>query len=403
MRRLFLSAILLYVTLLVTAQVSVSPNMESKRDRKALLENNFSGASPFIVYELDTLSKNEFLHLKDKNVRAVILPSDTASFLYGHYGKNGAIQLWSLPDSENGSVKFPSKTTLDDDSLNSRLLRIAILTLGFPNTEPQLNVDNQTLSRRQFLSFDGIISTFTLFKPGHPFLGDPSNSDLASRGRVDISSVEGLRKDSILTRKLDIIDYRYNELHNIFGFKTPLILLDDKEITPREFSRLGEDSISLIGYYTTDFVKSYYGEKGKNGIVIAKTSEDKLPMDMFGTKRYSGPLELRNSVQYFPHLGLLGFNFYDFVNVWLSEHMPSVLKDVNARVYVSAIIKADGTIEPIIVSDVKDYEKYSPEILKSIVDTSMSLVGSMPKADFSESHAVHILFDIMFKSGGGIW
>lgn len=394
MKLLILSAALLCIALATTAQVSCNPDVSTKKARKQLLDNSFLNASPLIVFEFDTLSKKDFLRLKDKDVRAVVLPPDTASLLYGHYGEKGAIQLWRLHTSENDTSERSVSTTLADDTLKSRLLKIAILTLGFPNSDPQLNIDNKTVTRHQFLAFDGIIQSFAFFKPGDPFLGDSTIFDLSKRGRVDVTSVEGDIKASQVFRKTDVFGYRYNELDNFFGFNRPLVLLNGNEITVREFVRLGEDSVAFIGYYTTDFVKSRYGEKGKNGVVIVKTSDNII--DITDVNNLPMPLEPRNYITTHPHQMPLGFDLTGFSEEWLSKNAPSELKGIKTEVYVSTMVLSDGTIKPIIVTDIKDYESMDTNIQDYIVETSMILVNSMPKADLIEPRTTHLLLRLKY-------
>lgn len=204
----------------------------TKRERKAILRNEFAGRAPLIVHGADTISKENFVNIKADSLKVVTLSSDTARFLYGEYAKDGAIQVWSrdMDDEPKGNY--------DDDTLRCMLRKVAAIALHFPDHDPLFEINDKRVSKRDFLLLRDD-SVFILTRPRHEFF--KSDSDVYNYGLFDVRSVTFERELYRTCRMFQAYDFRTNELLNFFGDRDPLFLLDGKEITRLEFLTLGED------------------------------------------------------------------------------------------------------------------------------------------------------------------
>lgn len=129
----------------------------TESDRRELLENEFKGRSPLIIYGMDTLSRNEFVGLKDANTEIVVLHGDTARMLYGDYAKDGAIQVWDNSINERfedwrDALDSISEIHYNDSTLYARLLKVAMIRM-FPDGNPVLQIGNWRHPIRDFMSF----------------------------------------------------------------------------------------------------------------------------------------------------------------------------------------------------------------------------------------------------------
>ena len=161
-------------------------NYRSQKVRSFLLHEEFAGQSPLIAYGLDTLSKYEFVKLKDKTIEIVVLKGEEAHEMYGKWGEDGVIQVWteSVMDSLRNNNEYEGH--IKNTALKNQLEKVAILHIGFPNTEPVYTIDGTDVSRKEFLAFDDEVDNIFVLTSKNPLL--KSYRKDAPDGLIEITS-----------------------------------------------------------------------------------------------------------------------------------------------------------------------------------------------------------------------
>jgi len=88
----------------------------------------------------------------------------------------------------------------------------------------------------------------------------------------------------------------------------PLILIDGKEISDEEFSKIAPSSIESISILKDETAKNIYGEKANNGVIIISTKRETNFVNL--KKTYSEPVQVNGTVTYMDGNGIPGAAVY---------------------------------------------------------------------------------------------
>ncbi len=367
----------LWLIISVTVFVSINQDcfaqegLQSRKARQQLLDSYFNKPKPLIVHGLDTLSVNEYLTFPKKGASFVLLQPDSAQFLYGDYGANGVIQIWSpaIIEIVNNNPEYEGNVT--DLLLRQQLEKLIVLKYVFKKTDPIFIIDGDTVSREQFVCY----------KPeqySSHFLKEGDTRTNAQNGVFIIETEAKRLSDIMWFRKMFVKEYRKRELVALYGYNTPQLLLNGKEISKDDFYTLPEGSISVINHYTSDFVRQYYTPDKRNGIVYIESTGNNRNLSIEQIYATPLPSEERYYNVNIEEASPL-FDKETYVRQWLQRYCPEQIKDIHTNVMVSCVVKATGQIKPICVIDIFDYDKMDRTTQKIIVDTAMALVESMPR------------------------
>ena len=344
--------------------------LQSRKARKQLLDKYFNNQKPLIVYGLDTLSLKEYLTFPEKNASSVLLLPDSAQFLYGSYGTNGVIQIWSpaIKDRVNNDPEYDGNVT--DPLLRQQLGKLIVQKFVFQESAPVYIIDDDTVSQEQFLCYRPEPYSFFFLKAGDYRTNSPN-------GAFFIQTEAQRLSDIMFFRNLEVREYRKRELVALFGYNTPQFLLNGKEMSKNDFLCLPEDSISIINYYTSSFVRQYYTPDKKNGIVYVEPTGNSRNLSFKQIYDIPFPSEERchnlSTAEASPT-----FDKETYVKQWLQRYCPEQIKEIHTKILISCVVKANGQIKPICVIDILGYDRMERTIQKIIVDTTMSIVESMP-------------------------
>ena len=367
----------LWLIISVTMFFALSQNgfaqdrLQSRKARKQLLDKYFNNQKPLIVYGLDTLSLKEYLTFSEKNASSVLLLPDSAQFLYGSYGTNGVIQIWSpaIKDRVNNDPEYDGNVT--DPLLRQQLGKLTVQKFVFQESAPVYIIDDDTVSQEQFLCYRPEPYSFFFLKAGDYRTNSPNGAFIIQTEAQRLS-------DIMWFRKMFVKEYRKRELVALFGYNTPQFLLNGKEISKDDFYTLPEGSISVINHYTSDFVRQYYTPDKRNGIVYIESTGNNRNLSIEQIYATPLPSEERYYNVNIEEASPL-FDKETYVRQWLQRYCPEQIKDIHTNVMVSCVVKATGQIKPICVIDIFDYDKMDRTTQKIIVDTAMALVESMPR------------------------
>lgn len=240
--------------------------------------------------------------------------------------------------------------------------------------------ENRELDVDEFLSLSDSILWIRSYRNGDthsPRWGN--NSD----GLIEIWTVQYHDMWKSESRKNSIQKYRENEFKIFFGRGKPLILFGDQEISRKEFIELPEDTVAFVNFYLTDFVKRHYVPKGSQGIV------------------YVCPRNIRSKINYVPSIDLpangrnyiedfykdifpcfAGGNKYShmyYIREKVKEYKEKIGEEIKATVYISCVIRPNGTIDPILVEDIQTQQELTDAQTKSIVNASEEIILTMPR------------------------
>jgi len=88
----------------------------------------------------------------------------------------------------------------------------------------------------------------------------------------------------------------------------PLILIDGKEISDEDFSKIAPSSIESISILKDETAKNIYGEKANNGVIIISTKREPNLVNL--KKTYSEPVQVNGTVTYMDGNGIPGAAVY---------------------------------------------------------------------------------------------
>ena len=367
--RTFLNKIIAIVVVFLFCCDSFSQKvnyLKTQRERKEYIKS-LPQHHTLIVYDLDTLSVKEFITLDADSIDDIyILPSDTACYLYGDSGTNGAIQIWSKNMLSHLLQNESPVETSNNRFLFRQIEKTALLQFASKLHSYQIKIDGKNVNLQDFLRFpDDNIEELVL-----------GLNPLRTKGNIVISSRDFIRETNLGFRGFMVKQFRINELETFFGFQTPVFNLDGKAISKNDFLNLNEDTIAFINYYMTDFVKYYYG---KNGLVYILTNKNKRNISYRELPELPIPIEGRAHILNYDWYPTTSWNINSFTQEWLKNHPINKISNGSNKVMVSCVIETDGHINPIVVTDIEHYETYKDEEIKSLVETAMAIIRAMPK------------------------
>ncbi len=367
--RTFLNKIIAIVVMFLFCCDSYSQkvnNLKTQRERKEYIKS-FPQHHPLIVYDLDTLSVKEFIALDADSIDDIhVLPADTACYLYGDSGTNGAIQIWSKNLLSNLLQNESPIETSNNRFLFRQIEKTALLQLASKLKSYQIKIDGKNVIVQDYLKFhdDNIEEMVLGLNPQR------------TKGNIVISSRNFIRETNLGFRSFMVKQFRINELETFFGLQIPVFNMDGKVISKNDFLTFNEDTIAFINYYMTDFVKYYYG---KNGLVYILTNKNKRNISYRELPELPIPIEGRAHILNYDWYPTTSWNINTFTHEWLKKHPINNKSNGSGKVMVSCIIETDGHINPIVVTDIEHYETYKDEEIKSIVETAMAIIRAMPK------------------------
>lgn len=241
--------------------------------------------------------------------------------------------------------------------------------------------DNTKISVEEFLNMSDSIQWLRSYKSGSERAALWGEKGV--NGVIDLRTVQYNDSLEMLCRINSIRDYRRNEMNCFFGNKQPLILFGDREISRKDFCELPEDTVAFINFFLTDFVKEYYAPKGSWGIVYV------CPRNTRSQIKYIPSMDLpangRNYIddfykKMFPYFtGGDEYSHMSYIHEIMKGYKEKIGKKINATVYISCVVRPNGTIDPILVEDIQTQQELTDVQLETIISISEDIIRTMPR------------------------
>lgn len=268
-------------------------------------------------------------------------------------------------------------------SAKQRRERKKIIRECSTSKNPYIRLDRfKTLTVDEFLNYSDSIYRITKIK-GVDTITNHQNKRIVVDGALLVTTQQYHNAMELDSRKINIQEYRANEMRTFFGSEDPLILFGDREITRKEYCELPEDTVAFVNFYMTDFVKKYYAPKGIKGIV------------------YVCPRNTRSKIKYVPSIDLPAngrnyiydfykdlfpcftdgnkYSYFSYINEKVKECKDKMDKNIMATVSISCVVRPNGTIDPILIEDIKTQQELTDDQTASIINTSEEIIRTMPR------------------------
>lgn len=248
---------------------------------------------------------------------------------------------------------------------------------------PYIRLDRfKTLTVDEFLDYSDSIYRITKIK-GVDTITNHQDKRIVVDGALLVTTQQYHDAMELESRKSGIQDYRANEMRTFFGSEDPLILFGDREITRKEYCELPEDIVAFVNFYMTDFVKRHYAPEGSKGIVYV------CPRNTRSKIKYIPTIDLpangRNYIDdfykdLFPcFTGGNKYSYFSYINEKVKECKDKMDKNIKATVSISCVVRPNGTIDPILIEDIKTQQELTDDQTASIISTSEEIIRAMPR------------------------
>ena len=248
---------------------------------------------------------------------------------------------------------------------------------------PYIRLDRfKTLSIDEFLNYSDSIYRITKIK-GVDTITNHQDKRIVVDGALLVTTQQYHDAMELESRKGGIQDYRANEMRTFFGSEDPLILFGDREITRQEYCELPEDTVAFVNFYMTDFVKRHYAPEGSKGIVYVCPRNTRSKIKYIPT--IDMPANGRNYIdvfykEIFPcFTGGDGFSHLPYIREKTKEYKEKMDNDIKAIVYISCVVRPNGTIDPILIEDIKTQQELTDDLTASIINASEDIIRTMPR------------------------
>ena len=274
-------------------------------------------------------------------------------------------------------------TSYSQVTAKQRRERMKMIRECSQSKNPYIRLDRfKTMTVDEFLNFPERINHITKIR-GVDTLMNHLDERVVVDGALLVETQQYHDEKELSSRKSSISDYRANEMRTFFGSEDPLILMGDRNITRKEYCELPEDTVAFVNFYMTDFVKRHYAPEGNKGIVYVCPRNTRSKIKYIPT--IDMPANGRNYIddfykEIFPcFTGGDGFSHLPYIRERAKKYKEKMNNDIKAIVYISCVVRPNGTIDPILIEDIKTQQELTDDQTASIISASEDIIRTMPR------------------------
>lgn len=224
------------------------------------------------------MQKGSFAVLEDENTEDLNLTIDT---LVTYIAQGEAVKITKdetrtdiIKDSEKPVIRIIGRGSTDSLTTSGKLTKIDVLK---SENKPIFVVDGKKEDYLKMMHLDAnLIDNMSVLKDDNAVA---IYGDEAKNGVIVINTKEYVKKHPEAKSEVRPKPIKQKEATKIsvMDLEEKLLIIDNKEVTTKEFSALNVNDIQSISVIKDASAANLYGDKGKNGVIIITTKE-KLPV-----------------------------------------------------------------------------------------------------------------------------